>query len=330
MRNNSRYSEFEPNIVVVGGGTGLSVILRGLKKTGAHISAIVTVSDDGGGSGVLRREMGMLPPGDVRNCILALANEEDIMEQLMQYRFRTGRLKNQNMGNLFIAALADIYGDFEKAVEKLHDILRIKGHVIPVTSEDITLCAVLEDGTVVRGESRIPVSVKKTGIPVKSVFLDPAEPEALECAIDAINSADVIVMGPGSLYSSIIPNLLVKGVSDSIREAGAVRILICGLMTQPGETDNFTVCRYAEVVEEYLGKNGIDYMLINNHICTEEELQPYAEHGSLQMAATDGDRKKLGDMGIIPVENNLMEIGDSVIRHNADIVSSIIISILHE
>ena len=282
-------------IVVIGGGTGLSVLLRGLKKnSGLHISAIVTVADDGGGSGMLRKDLGMLPPGDVRNCILALADEEDIMEQLLQYRFGSGRLKGQNMGNLFIAALTDIYGDFELAVEKLHDILRIQGKVIPVTSEDVTLCARLKNGKVIRGESRIPKAVSKMKSPIEEVFLDPSGVRPLDSAVEAILKADMIVLGPGSLYSSIIPNLLVSGISDAIRTAGGMKVLVCNVMTQAGETDNYTVVDYVDAVERYLGSNVAEYILINDYICQPEELSAYTSAGTCQMCAAPGEREILG------------------------------------
>lgn len=318
-----------PRIVVIGGGTGLSVLLRGLKKVSTNISAIVTVADDGGGSGMLRHDYGMLPPGDVRNCILALANEEDMMESLLQYRFGKGRLKGQNMGNLFIAALTDIYGDFELAVDKLHDILRIKGHVIPVTSENITLCARLENGKIIVGESRIPDGVKKFKSPIKDVFLDPPDPPALNSAIDAILSADMIVMGPGSLYSSIIPNLLVGGVTEAISAAGGLKVLVCNVMTQPGETDNYTVTDFAAAVEKYLGKRIIEYLLVNDHECSNDELLPYLKKGMRQMCSTRTDRKKLSDMGIMLVESNMISAEGGVIRHDADRISNILMNLIH-
>ncbi len=319
-----------PRIVVIGGGTGLSVLLRGLKRSGdIHISAIVTVADDGGGSGMLRDELGMLPPGDIRNCILALADEEDIMERLLQYRFSSGRLSGQNMGNLFIAALTDIYGDFELAVEKLHDILRIKGKVIPVTSDDVTLCARLENGRIIRGESQIPLEVNRMHSPIADVFLDPSDTSALSSAIDAILSADMIVLGPGSLYSSIIPNLLVRGISEVIRAAGGMKVLICNIMTQTGETDDYTVTDYACAIERYLGKNVIEYILINDHICEAEELKPYIDAGTRQMCAAAEDRSRLSKMGIIPIESNLIEISGSMIRHDAGRIANILLSLIH-
>ena len=319
-----------PRIVVIGGGTGLSVLLRGLKESGDnHISAIVTVADDGGGSGMLRDDLGMIPPGDVRNCILALADEEDIMEKLLQYRFREGRLKGQNMGNLFLAALTDIYGDFEAAVQKLHDILRIKGKVIPVTSANVTLCARLENGETVRGESRIPQAVCEMKSPIRDVFLDPPDARPLRSAVDAIFSADMIVLGPGSLYSSIIPNLRVDGISDAIRAAGGMKVLICNVMTQAGETDDYSVQDYTRAIERYLGKNVIEYILINDHICRDEELRSYTSAGTRQMCATDEDRRELRKRGIIPIESNLIEISDGAVRHDAGRIANIILSLIH-
>lgn len=318
-----------PRIVTIGGGTGLSVLLKGLKKQTANLSAIVTVTDDGGGSGVIRDELGILPPGDIRNCILSLADNEDIMEQLLQYRFKEGRLKGQNMGNLFLAGLTEILGDFEAAVYKLQDILRIEGKVIPVTSADTVLCALLEDGTVVRGESRIPETVKEHQSPIDHVFLDPPNPEAIPLAIQAIQSADMIVLGPGSLFSSIIPNLLVKGIREAIQNAGGIKTLMCSVMTQEGETDHFSVRQYAEAVETYLGHGVIDYMLINDHKCSEEDLRPYHEVGMSQMLATDDDRKALKEMHIEPIEHNMIDFGQEKIRHDADRVSSILMSLLH-
>lgn len=315
--------------MVIGGGTGLSVILRGMKKVSRNLSAIVTVADDGGGSGMLRDDYGILPPGDLRNCILALADEEDIMEKLLQYRFTEGRLAGQNMGNLFIAALANLYGDFEMAVEKLHDILRIKGHVLPVTISNVTLCAQLKNGHTVRGESRIPEEVRRQNSPIDYVFLDPPDVNALPRATDAILSADIVILGPGSLYSSIIPNLLVRGINSAIRSAGGMKILVCNVMTQPGETDDYTVTEYARAVERYLGKGVLEYILVNNRKCTDQELRPYLEQGVRQMCASDEDRKALQEMGIILIESDMITVGDGMIRHDASRISNLIMTMFH-
>ncbi len=319
-----------PHIAVIGGGTGLSVLLRGLKHSGVrNLTAIVTVADDGGGSGMIRDDFGILPPGDVRNCILALADEEDIMEKLLQYRFHSGRLNGQNMGNLFIAALTDIYGDFELAVEKLHDILRIKGKVVPVTSDNVTLCAQLQNGDIIRGESQIPDAVSHRHSPIQSVFLDPPDAKPLPSAVEAILHADMIVLGPGSLYSSIIPNLLVDGISKAIRAASGMKVLICNVMTQAGETDDYTVTDYAKAIERYLGEHILEYILINDHICKAEELLPYINAGTRQMCATSADREALRKMGIIPIESNLIDTHGGAIRHDAGRIANILLSMIH-
>ncbi|MBR2736894.1 MAG: YvcK family protein [Firmicutes bacterium] len=318
-----------PRLAVIGGGTGLSVLLRGLKKRTTNISAIVTVTDDGGGSGVIRDELGMLPPGDVRSCILSLADDEDIMEQLLQYRFSEGSLRGQNMGNLILAGLTEIMGDFEAAVNKLQDILRIKGQVIPVTSTDTILCAELKNGKVVRGESHIPVEVRKCGSPIKRVFLDPKRPEALPSAVNAIRSADMIVLGPGSLYSSIIPNLLVEGISEALREAKGIRVLMCNVMTQAGETDDYTVGQYAQAVEKYLGPGVIEYILINDYKFSDGEIESYLKQGMRQMLAGDADRILLKEMGIQPIENHMIALENGIVRHDADRVTGILMSLIH-
>lgn len=318
-----------PRIVVIGGGTGLSVILRGLKKITSNLSAVVTVMDDGGGSGMIRDELGMLPPGDIRNCITALADEEDILDRMLQYRFTEGRLKGQNMGNLIIASLADIYGDFEAAVNKLQHILRIKGRVIPVTSVNASLCAVLEDGTDVHGESLIPEMVREHDSPIKEVYLDPPSVEALPSAVQAIRQADLVVMGPGSLYSSIIPNFLVRGIREAIRDASGLRILVCNVMTQPGETDNYSVADFTRAVVKYLGEDVLEYILLNSHHCTDEELAPYLKAGTRQMLPGREDRKILREMGIIPIESNLIRIDGETIRHDADRISNVLASLIH-
>ena len=234
----------ETKVVVIGGGTGLSTMLRGLKQYTSHITAIVTVGDDGGGSGKLREDLGMLPPGDIRNCILALADTEPLMEDLLQYRFTEGSLKGQCFGNLFLAAMAGISENFEDAVQKMSSVLAVKGKVLPVTLDDMKLVAELENGEIIEGESKIPseVIVRKTRI--KKLAIKPIDAKPLEEAIKAINNADVIIMGPGSLYTSIIPNLLVKGIPEAICKSPAKKVYISNVMTQPGETDGFKVSNH--------------------------------------------------------------------------------------
>jgi len=235
-----------PKVVIIGGGTGLSILLRGLKEYTSNITAIVTVADDGGGSGVLREDLGMLPPGDIRACILALANTEPTMEKLLQYRFDEGILKGQNFGNLFIAAMNEIYGSFEMAIKETSNVLAVTGKVLPMTLEDVTLYAELENGHTIKGESEIPLKNKELSSKINRIYMEPKASYPLVEAVDAIKDADLIVLGPGSLYTSVIPNLLVNNIVDTIYEAKGPKVYITNVMTQPGETDGYTVLDHVE------------------------------------------------------------------------------------
>lgn len=240
-----------PKVVAIGGGTGLSVLLRGLKHHTDNITAIVTVADDGGSSGVLRRSLGVLPPGDFRNCIAALADDEALITQLFQYRFRGGQgLEGHSFGNLFITAMAEVTGSFEKALYESGRVLAIRGNILPSTLEDVTLFAELDEGVrtrKVKGESAIP----ETRLPIERVYLQPDEPRAFPPAIQAILNADIIVAGPGSLYTSVIPNLLVVEILEAIRASPVPKVYICNVATQPGETDNYTVDDHVKAIEAH-------------------------------------------------------------------------------
>ena len=245
-----------PKIAAIGGGTGLSTMLRGLKKYTDRLTAIVTVADDGGGSGVLRREMGILPPGDVRQCMQALANTEPVMEQLLGYRFPEGQLKGQSFGNLLLAALNGMAGSFEEAVAMMGQVLAISGRVLPVTNADVQLEAVFENGARVVGESHIFNAKKQQDCRIHHVSLVPEHPKALPDALHAISEADLILLGPGSLYTSVIPNLLVDGVADTIRASHAQKFYICNIMTQDGETEGYTAADHLEALQRH-GREGI-------------------------------------------------------------------------
>lgn len=257
-------SDGGPHIVAIGGGTGLSTMLRGLKYYSRNITAVVTMADDGGGSGVLRRDLGMLPPGDLRNCIQALANVEPIMEELLGYRFQDGSLSGQSFGNLFLAALDGISPDFETAVERMNQILAVTGQVLPVTATNVNIAAELENGTFVRGESKIGGFKQRQHCRIRRVRMVPERPEALPRAIEAIRSADVIVLGPGSLYTSIIPNLLVEGVADAIAAASSLRIYIANIMTQEGETEGYTLSEHIQALIDHGRRDMIDLCLANS------------------------------------------------------------------
>ena len=258
-----KFLSLGPKVVVIGGGTGLSVLLRGLKLFTSNITAIVTVADDGGSSGKLREDLGMLPPGDIRNCILALADMEPTLEQLLQHRFEEGNLKGQNFGNLLIASMNDISNNFEEAIKKISDVLAVTGKVLPVTLKDITLYARLKNGIIVKGESNIPIKSLELNSPVESIFIKPKDAKAVKEATDAIDDADLVLLGPGSLYTSVIPNLLVKNIKESLNRTEALKVYISNVMTQPGETDNYTVYEHVDALLRHWQDASIDYVIAN-------------------------------------------------------------------
>lgn len=287
-----------PKIVAIGGGTGLSTMLKGIKKITNNITAIVTVGDDGGSSGRLREEMGILPPGDIRNCIAALADDDDIVTQLFQYRFKTGEgLGGHSFGNLFITAMTAICGDMITAIRESSKVLLIRGKVIPATTDDMRLVAKMEDGSYVKGESQIPESGKK----IVELSCEPKICKPSNDVIEAINSADLIILGPGSLYTSIIPNLLVEGISKAIQNAKAKKIYVCNIMTQPGETDNYSASDHVKALFAHMKKCGvtetekplIDAVLINNQL-PNNLAKKYEEKDSLPVEIDAAEIKKLG------------------------------------
>ena len=250
-----------PAVTVIGGGHGLSVLLRGIKSSTYNVSAVVTVADDGGSSGRLREELGIIPPGDLRNCLVALADTEPLMEKLFQYRFEGNTaLAGHSFGNLFIAAMNEVTGDMETALKESSKVLAVKGRVIPASKEHVRLDAVMTDGTVVEGESQIPEAHKT----IRRVQLFPKHVTAVPAALEAIESADAIILGPGSLYTSIMPNLLVDGISDALKRSKAIKIYICNVLTQPGETDGYSASNHAKAILDHTGKGAIDYVLVNS------------------------------------------------------------------
>ncbi|HEY3288841.1 MAG TPA: uridine diphosphate-N-acetylglucosamine-binding protein YvcK [Anaerolineae bacterium] len=266
----------KPRIVAIGGGHGLSALLRGLKHYTANLTAIVTVADDGGSSGRLRRELGVLPPGDFRMCIAALADDESLVTQLFQYRFGSGSgLSGHSFGNLFIAALAELTGSFERAVVESGKVMAIKGRIVPSTLQDVTLCAELaelnpseirvngeQNRSSVRGES----SIGKTGYPIERVWLEPNDSAAFPDAVKAILDANIVVIGPGSLFTSIMPNLLVAGITQALRQTAALRVYVANVATERGETDKFTLNDHVKSLEAHIGRGLIDLVIANNHI----------------------------------------------------------------
>ena len=311
----------EAKVVVIGGGTGLSTMLRGLKQYTSHITAIVTVGDDGGGSGKLREDLGMLPPGDIRNCILALADTEPLMEDLLQYRFTEGSLKGQCFGNLFLAAMAGISENFEDAVQKMSSVLAVKGKVLPVTLDDMKLIAELENGEIIEGESKIPSEVIVRNTRIKKIAIKPIDAKPLEEAIKAINNADVIIMGPGSLYTSIIPNLLVKGIPEAICKSPAKKVYISNVMTQPGETDGFKVSNHLKVLMDYGVAENIDYVIANNGIIPPDIKEKYAKENAELVVL---DYENISNLNVHVIEADLIKITKRYVKHNAEKLAELI------
>lgn len=304
-------------VVVIGGGTGLSVILRGIKKVTSNITAVVTVTDDGGGSGKLREDLGMLPPGDIRNCILSLANTEPVMEEVLQYRFTEGSLKGQSFGNLLIAAMNGISDTFEEAVTKVNDIVAVTGKVLPVTLDNVTLCAEFKNKKIVKGETNIANKSIEMQEDISRVFIEPKDAKPLQDVIDALLEADVIVFGPGSLYTSIIPNLLINGVSEAIIKSKAVKVYINNIMTQPGETDGYSVSDHIDAINKHINEKIINYVIVNNEEIPQNILEKYIEDGSKPIIVTKKDRKKLKKEQIEILESPLIDIKHNYIRHDA-------------
>lgn len=309
------------NLVAIGGGNGLSTLLSGLKKyvgglngqpvSIEKLSAIVTVSDDGGSSGRLRDELQMPPPGDIRNCMVALSEDSLLLSRLFRYRFGgNGQLGGHSFGNLFLAALTEVTGDFAEAVRLSSEILASKGHIYPATLSDVRIAAKLRNGSDVKGETK----VGKVGTQIERLYLEPPDCEPHPDAIAAIHSADIITVGPGSLYTSLLPPLLVRGVPEAIEQSPAVKVFICNLMTQPGETDGMTSRQHLEIVRQYAPNLNFDYLIINDRMISPEQAERYSREGSEQIGVH-------GSIGSARIEGaeivyaNLLDDGEKVRHH---------------
>lgn len=317
-------------IVVFGGGTGLSILLRGLKKYTRDISAVVTVADNGGGSGVLREDLGMLPPGDMRNCIIALADIEPIMIKLMQHRFKDGYLNGQSFGNLLIAAMYEIFGDYEHALKEIGSIFRLSGKVLPMTLQDAQLKAFLDNGEIIVGEKDIPEYVNKSNSKVDRVSLVPEICMPLEETIRDIKEADIIVIGPGSLYTSVMPNILVHNIPEIISESKATVFYVCNLMTQPGETDNYNVYDHVNAIIKHSNRYIVDYVIANDEFISEDQIENYKCQGAKQVLIDDEQIKKLEEMNIKVISSNFVEIRKNYIRHNSEKIGQLLFNYTKE
>jgi uncharacterized cofD-like protein len=309
---NNRRLNRGPKIVAIGGGTGLSTLLRGLKLYSANLTAIVTVADDGGSSGRLRRDFGVLPPGDIRNCIAALADEEKLLTELFQYRFEAGDgLIGHSFGNLFLTAMSEITGDLERAVVASSKVLAIRGRVLPATLCDVTLWARLADGETIEGESNIGCAEEQ----IVEIGCYPANPPALPAAIAAIKEADYIIMGPGSLYTSVISNLLVPEIAEAIAARKVPRIYVCNIMTQPGETTGYSVADHIESIDRACGQKLFDAVLVQKSLPSNDCLQNYANENSYPVLLDRDDVKQLG-RSIFSVNVMEEDPNNRYLRHN--------------
>ncbi|MDI9496225.1 MAG: uridine diphosphate-N-acetylglucosamine-binding protein YvcK [Bacillota bacterium] len=317
-------------IVVFGGGTGLSILLRGLKNYTKDISAIVTVADNGGGSGVLREDLGMLPPGDMRNCIIALADIEPVMVSLMQHRFSEGYLKGQSFGNLLIAAMYEIFGNYEHALKEIGSIFRLSGKVLPMTLEDTQLKASLDNGDCILGEKYIPEYVSKSNTKIDKISLVPEICKPLEETVRDIKEADVVVIGPGSLYTSVIPNMLVEGIPSLLKESKAPVFYVCNLMTQPGETDNYNVSDHVKAIIKHSRDQMIDYVIVNDQKISDDLIVNYKYQGAKQVLIDEDQIKELKEMNIKVICSDFVDIRKGYIRHNSDKIGQMLLDFVKE
>jgi len=311
-----------PKIVAIGGGTGLSTLLRGLKLYSSNITAIVTVADDGGSSGRLRRELGGIPPGDIRNCIAALADEEKLITELFQYRFEAGEgLSGHSFGNLFLTAMTAVTGDIERSIAASSKVLAVRGQVLPATLEDVRLWADLEDGRRIEGESNITEAKGK----IVRVGCTPANPAALPRALEAIANADAIVIGPGSLYTSIIPNLLVPEIVEAISLSSAPKVYVCNIMTEPGETDGYSVADHVRAIDKAAGDRALfETAIVQRKAPSAKALIRYAQR---QSHPVDLDRDALAELGravlAVPIMSEDRQTG--AVRHNSKRLGRLIV-----
>jgi len=307
-------------IVAIGGGTGLSTLLRGLKRRTSNLTAVVTVSDDGGSSGRLQKELGVLPPGDVRNCLVALADDEALVTDLFRYRFEEGEgLIGHSFGNLFLAAMSGITGNFDAAIKESSRVLNIVGRVLPATLSMARLCAELDDGTILEGESNIPKATR----PIRRVFLEPETAAPLDEVIEAIRRADAIVLGPGSLFTSILPNFLIDRITAEVSRASAVKIYVCNVMTQPGETDRMTAADHVEALFRNAGARVCDYVIVNDEP-PRKLLETYAEERQ-EPVVPDVDR--IEDMGLTAVREQMISETETV-RHDPEKLGATVIDVI--
>ena len=315
-----------PRIVAIGGGTGLSTMLRGLKHVTRDITAIVSMADNGGGSGVLRQELGMPPPGDVRNCLQALANTEPTMEALLAHRFTDGNLRGQSFGNLFLAALNEMSASFDEAVSRMSEVLAITGRVLPVTNERVDLVAEFDDGATIVGECEIAEYKAGSARRIRHVRLSPERPRAVQGCLDALARADLILLGPGSLYTSVIPNLVVDGIGEAILASRAAKVYIMNLMTQEGETAGYTAVDHVRALFDHGGEGLFDHCLINSLPVPPAALELYRRQGATPISV---DVTALARMGVRADFAPVADYSRGLVRHDPPALAGAVMALYH-
>ncbi|MFC0299910.1 uridine diphosphate-N-acetylglucosamine-binding protein YvcK [Virgibacillus soli] len=312
----------EPRVVVIGGGTGMPVLLRGLKSLPITLTALVTVADDGGSTGRLRSEMDIPAPGDIRNVIAAMSDVEPMLIELFQHRFSMGNgLSGHSLGNLLLAAMTSITGDFFTGIKEISRVLNVKGEIYPISNENLLLHAEMEDGTIVSGESKIPLAKKR----IKRVFLSPQPAEPLTNAIEAIEKADLIVISPGSLYTSILPNLIFPQIDEAILNAKAKVVYVCNVMTQEGETTDYTASDHAQAIIDHVGKNSLDAVVVHNEPISKKIQSVYAEENAKPVQF---DIERLMEMGLEVIEGDIIDHQQYTLRHDTNKIATLLYSLV--
>lgn len=314
----------EPSVVVLGGGTGMPVLLRGLKELPIHLTALVTVSDDGGSTGRIRNDMAIPAPGDIRNVIAALSEAEPMLLELFQHRFANANgLSGHSMGNLLLAAMTSITGDFYTGIKEISRVFNVKGKVYPISNENLTLHGEMDDGSIITGESSIPLANRR----IKRVFLSPDDINPLPNAIRAIKKADLIVVSPGSLYTSILPNMIIPQIDEAIRSSKGEVVYVCNVMTQAGETTDYTASDHVQAIIDHIGTGCVDSIIVHNEPISKEVRDLYAEENA-EPVVYDTDR--LLEMGIRIIESDIINYDQTTLRHDTNKIAQLLFSLLNE
>lgn len=322
---NRKVYEEGPKVVVIGGGKGLNTVIEGFRKYTNNITAIITMSDYGNVPTSSRKALDTLPLKDIKDGIIAMSNKEELMSKLMNLNFNNERLRGLNFGDIYLTAMNEIYGNISEAISKSTEVLNINGKVIPVTFDEITICAELADGTTIKQKDRIPEAVARSGARINRIYISPSNCRPSPGVIEAIEDADVIIIGPGSLYTNVLPNLLVKNVSKAIKDSKAMKFYISNIMTEPGQTDNYDLSEHFRVIKEHVGTDIIDYCLADTGEVVPEYIRKYNKEGS---DLVEIDSRKLNNYNIKIIQRNMSCIKDGKVRHNPEIIAASIIEML--